>query len=62
MTEEVLSLERELEAFPLKLGRMGSSEALSRRNGMEAAYAQLYQRLVRLGARPQIRLKYRKAN
>lgn len=62
MDAEILSLERELEGFPVRLGRMGSSDPLSRRNGMESAYSNLYQKLVRLGARPQIKKKYRKAN
>jgi hypothetical protein len=59
MNEEVLSLERELDVLVAKIGRMGSSDPLSRRNGAEATYGQVYQRLVRLGARPQIRMKYR---
>ena len=59
MREEVERLERELDTLSAKIGRLGSSEPLSRRNGAEANYGQVYQRLVRLNARPQIRLKYR---
>lgn len=61
MEEEIRRLESSLENLSGRLGRMGSSEALSRRNGLEATYGQTYQALVRLGARPQIRKKYRKA-
>lgn len=59
MSEDVERAERELDALTLKLGRMGSAEPLSRRNGAEARYGQVYQWLVRLGARPQLRMKYR---
>jgi hypothetical protein len=41
------------------LGRLGSVTAVGKRRGMEAKYGQAYQALVRLGARPQIRAKYR---
>lgn len=60
MEEEILSLERVLDSILLRLGRMGSAEPLSRRNGVESAYGQTYQSLVRLGARPQIKAKYRR--
>lgn len=59
MNEDIERYERELEGLSAKLGRMGSAESASRRNGMEARYGQAYQRLVRLGARPQLRMKYR---
>jgi hypothetical protein len=59
MEEAIQDALRELDAITVKLGRMGSSEPLSRRNGMEANYGQTYQRLVRLGVRHQLRMKYR---
>jgi hypothetical protein len=61
MNDEVQVAEREYERLLGKLPRFGSSEAVSRRNGIEAQYAGAYQRLVRLGARQQIRGKYRRA-
>ena len=60
MEEDIANALRDLDALTARLGRMGSSEPLSRRNGLESAYGQAYQRLVRLGARTQIRLKYRR--
>jgi hypothetical protein len=59
MQEQIESLERKLDTIVLRLGRMGSSEPLSRRNGVEKSYGLTYQALVRLGARPQIKAKYR---
>lgn len=59
MEEEILNVERELDAITSKLGYMHCSEPLSKRRGMEARYGRVYQQLVRLGVRPQIRLKYR---
>ncbi len=38
-----------------------SSAPLSRRRGLEQKYAELYQRLVAIGAKPQLRRRYRHA-
>jgi hypothetical protein len=38
---------------------MGSSSPLSMRNAAEDQYSQAYQREVKAGRRPQIRMKYR---
>jgi hypothetical protein len=43
-----------------KLSRLGCASAVSKRNYVEAVYGAAYQRLVKLGARPQIRAKYRR--
>lgn len=53
--EEVERAERELDRTLDRIGRTGVKGG----NGVEAAYGQAYQRLVLLGARPQIRGKYR---
>jgi hypothetical protein len=57
---DVDRLVRELDVLRGRLSRLGSSEAVSRRNNLEARYGEVYQQLVRLGARPQIRVKYRR--
>jgi hypothetical protein len=60
VNEDVERAERELDTLRARLARLGSSEAVSRRNNLEARYGEVYQQLVRLGARPQIRAKYRR--
>ena len=57
--DQIRRAEMDLNTQFTKLGRMGSSDPLGMRNGVEAKYSQAYQRLVRLGARPQLRKKYR---
>lgn len=60
MTEEDVGyLIRELESAAPKLGYAHCSEPLNKRNGLEANYSRMYQKLVRLGVRPQLRKKYR---
>jgi hypothetical protein len=59
MNDEIQVAEREYNQLLDRLPRLGAADAVSRRNGVEAQYAASYQRLVRLGARPQIRGKYR---
>lgn len=51
--------ERALAEAAGALGRLPCSSPLSKRMAREQRYAAAYQRLVRLGARPQIRAKYR---
>lgn len=56
MSQELAaSLERDLEKARYKIERDGVKNGA----GNEAAYGAIYQRLVRLGVRPQLRLKYR---
>ena len=43
-----------------ELPKLGSSQTVSKRNGVENNYGQAYQRLVRLGVAPQLRAKYRR--
>lgn len=59
MSDEVEKAEREYNQLLDRLPRLASSDAVSRRNSIEAQYGGAYQRLVRLGARRQIRAKYR---
>ena len=54
------SAEADYEAALKALPRLGSSDAVSKRRALEARYGAAYQRLVRLGMRPQIRAKYRR--
>lgn len=59
MNEAILDAERQLEKAAAQLGNLPSSASLSRRQSAESAYGRAYQRLVRLGARRQLRTKYR---
>jgi hypothetical protein len=54
--DEIRKAEQEMAAM---LKRIREAKAGKMNSGLEATYGQVYQRLVRLGARPQVRLKYR---
>lgn len=57
--EDIRRLSDEYEAALKALPRLGSSDAVSKRRAREVEYGAAYQRLVRAGARPQVRGKYR---
>jgi len=52
-------IRRTVEELDKSLNKIRSTTAGKQTFGMEAQYGQAYQRLVRLGARPQLRRKYR---
>ena len=54
--DEVRSVEQELKAHLKRIWEIKPGKATA---GVEAQYGQAYQRLVRMGAKPQIRHKYR---
>lgn len=54
--DEVRRIMQELDAT---LKKLRDAKAGKMTAGMESVYGQAYQRLVRLGAKPQLRLKYR---
>ena len=56
-TEQVAAIERDLEKARYAIEKVGVKAGGSGEN----VYSALYQQLVRLGARPQLRLKYRNA-
>ena len=56
-TEEVQRIEREIEAARYAIEKSGANGG----GKAEGVYGSLYQSLVRLGARPQLRRKYRSA-
>lgn len=52
-----------LSAMAASLKRMlglGSANPLAQRRNVEAVYGQAYQELVRMGLKPQLKLKYRR--
>lgn len=53
--------ERALDSATDRLGRLAGSAPLGKRRQAETIYGQAYQELVRLGARRQLRAKYRRA-
>jgi len=55
----IARLEALLAAESKMLSGFGSAHSLSQRRHREARYAQAYQQLVRAGARPKLRGKYR---
>jgi hypothetical protein len=58
---DVQAAERKLEAAQARLQKLASFGApYGHRVGAEQQYAEAYQDLVRLGARSQLRLKYRR--
>lgn len=61
-SDEIRSLELRLEALRKSFEKMGSATPMRQRNGAEANYGLTYQRLVRLGARQQLKRKYRGVN
>lgn len=54
--DDIRRAEQELDAT---LKRIRDAKAGKMNSGLEATYGQAYQRLVRAGTKPQIRLKYR---
>lgn len=54
--DEIRAATQDMEAF---LKRLKDSKAGKQNSGLEASYGQAYSRLVRLGAKPKLRLKYR---
>lgn len=58
--ETISHAESDYEVALKALPRLGSSDAVSKRRAREAEYGAAYQRLVRLGVRPQVRGKYRR--
>jgi hypothetical protein len=55
MSDDIMKAEAAFQAAASKLGKLNGKAG----SGSEATYAAAYQRLVALGARPQIRGKYR---
>jgi flagellin-specific chaperone FliS len=55
-TEEIRRAEQNMESA---LTRLKNAKAGKLNSGLEAIYGQAYQRLVRAGAKPQLKLKYR---
>lgn len=55
-SDEILRAEQEMNAT---LKRIRDAKAGKMNTGLEATYGQAYQRLVRAGAKPRLRLKYR---
>jgi len=56
MTEEQLTA---LNSFSIATRKLAGASGVKNAGGFEGDYAVAYQRLVRLGVRPQIRKKYR---
>ena len=54
--DEIRRAEQEMHTLLVKIRDAKAGKMTS---GLEAQYGQAYQRLVRLGARPQLRYKYR---
>lgn len=59
MDDQVQSLWNQLDKARKHMGELGSSNPLAQRRGAEAKYGQIYQQLVKIGAAPQIKAKYR---
>jgi hypothetical protein len=60
-SDKVAAAERELDKCFDVFRKLGGSNPVGQRNGAEARYGDAYQLLVRLGARSQLKLKYRRA-
>lgn len=59
MNEEIRDAEKALDRTFSQLSKLPSSAPLSKRKAAESDYARVYDSLVRMGARPRLRTKYR---